>query len=131
MAKKRILIAEDDPGILKMTKFRLEHEGYEVIAVTDGEEALHQAEAQLPIHLFLVDIKMPGLNGYELCRALKRWPATADIPVIVFTGSESQLQRLSNKCIEAGATDWIKKPFLSRDLMEKIHRALGEEEFHG
>jgi len=131
MAKKRILIADDDLSILKMTKFRLEHEGYEVVAVTDGEEALHQAEAQLPIHLFLVDIKMPKLNGYELCLALKQRAATVDIPVIVFTGSESQIQRLSNKCIEAGATDWIKKPFLSRDLMEKIHRALGEEESHG
>lgn len=131
MTKKRILIAEDDPGILKMTKFRLEHEGYEVIATTDGEEALHEAEAQLPIHLFLVDIKMPKLSGYDLCLALKQRTATSNIPILVFTGSESQLQRLANKCIEVGATDWIKKPFLTRDLMEKIHRALKEEEPHG
>lgn len=131
MAKKRILIAEDDPGILKMTKFRLEYEGYEVIATTDGEEALEQVASRLPIHLVLLDIKLPKLNGYDVCRVLKRTSATAAIPIIVFSASESQIQHLANKCIEVGADDWIKKPFLTKDLLAKIHRALEEEGLHG
>jgi CheY-like chemotaxis protein len=125
--RKRILIAEDDPSILKMTKLRLEHEGYDVVAVMDGEEALQQAAAQTPIHVILLDIKLPKLNGYDVCRALKHQPATADIPVIVFSASETHLQRLADRCIEVGATDWIKKPFRTKDLLTKIHRALGEK----
>lgn len=123
---KRILIVEDDASLLKVTKFRLEHEGYDVITAMDGDEALQQAAEALPIHLVLLDIKLPKRNGYEVCWTLKHRAATANIPVIVFSASESELQRLANRCIEVGATDWIKKPFLTKDLLVKIHRAMGE-----
>ncbi len=126
MARCRILIGEDDPSVLKVTKFRLEYEGYDVVAATDGEAVLQQAEGRLPIHLILLDIKMPKLNGYKVCQRLKHQPSTSAIPIIVFSASESQLQHLANRCIEVGATDWIKKPFRTKDLLEKIHRALGE-----
>ena len=128
MAKKRILIVEDEPGVLKVTKVRLEHEGYDVITATDGQEALQQAVSELPIHLVLLDIMLPRLNGYDVCRTLKRQPATADIPVIVFTATEAQQQRLGDRCIEVGAADWIKKPFDTKELLVKIRHALGEEE---
>ncbi len=127
MTPKRILVAEDDPSIMRMTTLRLQHEGYTVVSATDGETALQRAADTLPIHLILLDIKLPKLNGYQVCAHLKRQPATAKIPVIVFTASESQLQYLADRCIEVGATDWIKKPFRAKDLMAKIHRALDEE----
>lgn len=127
MAKKRILLVEDDPSTLNMTMLRLQHEGYEVIQTTDGKAAVEEAERQLPIHLVLLDVKLPQMNGYEVCRALKRQPATAAIPVIVFTASERQLQTLADRCLEIGAADWLKKPFRSDELMAKIHRALKEE----
>ena len=127
MVKKRILLVDDEPSVLKVTKARLEHEGYEVLVAVDGKAALQRAAEELPIHVVLLDIMLPKLKGYEVCRALKRQPATSHIPVIVFTGSESQIQQLGDRCIEVGATDWIKKPFTSAELMAKIHRALGEE----
>ena len=126
--KKRILIAEDDPSILKMTRLRLEHEGYDVLAATNGEAALQQAASELPIHLILLDVKLPKVNGYEVCRTLKRQPDTAEIPVIVFSASESQLEHLADRCIEVGAVDWLRKPFRTKDLLDKVHRALAEEE---
>ena len=125
--KKRILIGEDELNILKVTKVRLEYEGYDVVAATDGEEVLQQAESQLPIHLILLDIKLPKLNGYEVCRQLKRKAGTAAIPVIIFSASESHIQHLADRCIEIGAADWIRKPFRTHDLLEKIHHILGEE----
>ena len=131
MPKKRILIAEDDPSVLKVTKLRLQFEGYEVITARDGQDALEQAVAEAPIHVILLDIMMPKLNGYEVCRTLKRQPATASIPVIIFTASEAQLQRLGDRCIEVGAADWIKKPFNTKELLAKIHHALGEEGANG
>jgi len=126
--KQRILIGEDDPDVMKVTQFRLEHEGYEVVQATDGQEVLEKLAQESPIHLILLDIKMPKRDGYEVCRQLRAQPDTAGIPVIIFTASEAQLKRLAERCIEVGATDWIKKPFQTKDLLHKIHQALGDQQ---
>ena len=131
MEKSRIVIGEDDPSVLKVTTARLEHEGYEVLPASDGEAVLREVETHLPIQLILLDVRMPKLNGYEVCRELKHHVATAQIPVILFTASEAHLIHLTDRCIEMGAADWIKKPFQTKELMSKIHRVLGEEEGHG
>ena len=131
---KRILIAEDDSGIRRMTQLRLEHEGYAVLVACDGEDALRQVEAGPRVHCILVDVKMPKMNGYQVCQELKRRPGTAKIPVIVFTASENQMKLLAERCIEIGAYDWLRKPFRTKDLLEKIERALAaseEEPRHG
>jgi CheY-like chemotaxis protein len=135
-AKRCILVAEDDPSILRMTCLRLRHEGYAVVEAMDGETALQRVETDGPIHLVLLDIKIPKKDGFAVCRELKQDGATAHIPIIVFTASESQLRRLAERCIEVGAQDWIKKPFRTTELLEKIRKALGEsplekEESHG
>lgn len=127
MKKKRILIGEDDLSVLKVTRVRLEYEGYDVIQAVDGAEVLERAHGDLPIHLILLDIRLPKMNGYDVCRSLKHQADTAEIPVIVFTASESEQQWLADRCIEIGATDWMKKPFRTKELLAKIQRALGEE----
>ena len=127
MTKKRILIVEDDPSVLKMTSIRLRHEGYDVLTATDGESALSTIDQDPQIHLILLDVRLPKIDGYEVCRTVKRQPATMHIPVIIFSASESQLGRLADRCIEAGAVDCIRKPFQTRELLGKIHRALEEE----
>jgi two-component system alkaline phosphatase synthesis response regulator PhoP len=126
MAKTRILIGEDEPNVLKVTKTRLEHEGYEVLTAEDGEAVLERALRER-VHLILLDIKMPRLNGLDVCRVLKSRAATAGIPVIVYSGSERQLEQLADRCIEIGAADWLSKPFKTADLLGKIQRALGTE----
>ena len=128
LPKKRILIAEDDPSIRKVVKLRLEHEGFIVAISGDGEEALREAEKDQPIHLILLDIKMPGMDGYEICRKLRTISALAKVPILIMTGTERELAHLADRCIEVGASDWIRKPFQSRDLMNKIHRLLNKEE---
>ena len=127
MDRKRILLGEDNLDVQKVTQRRLEHEGFEVITASDGADVLQQATQGLPIHVILLDIRMPKLDGYTVCRTLKQQPATAAIPVIIFSASEFELQRMADRCIEVGASDWIRKPFRSAELLEKIHRALGEE----
>ena len=124
--KRQILLAEDDRSVLKMTKLRLEHEGFEVIVATNGEEAVQGALAHHAA-LILLDIRMPKLDGYEVCRQLRQEPSTARTPIIVFTGSTAQWQKLTDRCIDLGITDWLKKPFRSKDLLEKVHRALGDD----
>ena len=128
MTKKRILLGDDEPSVLKVTKLRLEHEGYEVIVAADGAQVVERAAQALPIHLILLDVRMPKMDGYQVCRTLKGNTGTAGIPIIIFTASEAQAQVLADRCIEIGAFDWIKKPFRANELLAKIHRALGEEE---
>ena len=118
-----ILVGEDDESVLKVTKARLEHEGYDVIEAVDGEAVLQRA-VDTTVQVILLDVWLPKRNGYEVCRMLKRQPATRHIPVIIFTASESGMQKLADRCIEAGALDWIKKPFRTTELLEKIHHAL-------
>ena len=125
--KPRILLAEDDPSVLKMTKVRLEHEGYAVIAATDGQSAYQQALAS-PVQLILLDIRLPKCDGYEVCRLLRRQQSTARIPIIIFTASETQMEQMAERCIEIGANDWIRKPFRTVELLEKIQRLMNLEE---
>ena len=125
--RSTILLAEDDAAVLKMTKLRLEHEGFEVVTATDGEEALTQIAANGNIDLILLDVKMPRLDGFQVCSRLKERSATAKIPIIVLTASETLWSRLVDRCIELGITDWLKKPFRSQELLEKIHKALGNQ----
>ena len=126
--RRRILLVEDDPSVQMMTRLRLEHEGFDVVTADDGEQALEEAEARLPIHLVLLDVKLPKLNGYDVCRSLKQRVKTAHIPVIVFSASESHMQKMADRCIEVGAVDWIRKPFRTMDLMQKIRHALEPQE---
>lgn len=125
--RQRILLAEDALSIRKLTARRLEHEGFEVVQASDGEEALDRVEQALPIHVVLLDVDMPKLNGYEVCRMLKLRPATAHIPVIIYSATEPRWQELANRCIELGAAAWLKKPFRTQELVEKIRRALEEQ----
>lgn len=133
LMKKRILIAEDDPSLRKMMKLRLQHEGFVVFISGDGEEALREAEKDQPIDLVLLDVKMPRMDGYEVCRRLRAMAAMANVPIIIMTASEGQMMQLLDRCIEAGADDWIRKPFQTGEIMSKIHRLVdkGTEESHG
>ena len=97
MAAMRILIGEDEPMTLKMAKRRLEHEGYEVLTAQDGQRVMQQVREVAPIHLILLDVSMPRANGYDVCRRLKRDPASAHIPVIVMTATESSADALADK----------------------------------
>ena len=124
---KRILLAEDDPAIVKVTRLRLEYAGFEVVTAQNGEEAWRQAVNDPTLDLVLMDIKMPKLNGFEVCQRLKADPRTASIPIIIMTATTIYLQDLANRCIELGASDWVRKPFRSEELLQKIHRVLAEE----
>ena len=122
----RILLAEDDVAVLKMTQLRLAHAGFEVVTAVDGEDALQRVLQDGTIQLVLLDLKMPKLDGFEVCQRLKAEPRTATIPIILFTASSVHWNSITDKCIELGVTDWLKKPFQSTELLEKIRRALGQ-----
>ena len=124
LMKKRILVAEDDPSIRKAMKLRLEYEGFTVLVYQDGEELLREAEKDPSWDLILLDVKMPRMNGYEACQRLRTIGGLAGVPILIMSGTESEVVHLADRCIEAGADDWIRKPFQTWELMSKIHRLM-------
>ena len=117
-----VLVADDDPDILALVRFRLERDGYEVLSAPDGETALDLALARTP-DLAVLDVMMPRLDGYEVTRRLREHGPTTGIPIILLTArvQEPDLER----GFEAGADDYVTKPFSPQALGERIQAALG------
>jgi DNA-binding response OmpR family regulator len=117
-----VLVADDDPDILALVRFRLERDGYEVLSALDGEMALDLALARTP-DLAVLDVMMPRLDGYEVTRRLREHGPTTTIPIILLTArvQEPDLER----GFEAGADDYVTKPFSPQALGERIQAALG------
>jgi DNA-binding response OmpR family regulator len=121
-ARPLVLVADDDPDILALVRFRLERDGYEVLSAPDGETALDLALARTP-DLAVLDVMMPRLDGYEVTRRLREHGPTTTIPIILLTArvQEPDLER----GFEAGADDYVTKPFSPQALGERIQAALG------
>ena len=120
-------MVEDGCSILELVTARLEHEGFEIVGARDGEEGVKCATDDGGIDLVLLDLKLPKLDGYQVCRRLKAQSATAKIPIIIMTGTETYLADLADRCIELGVQGWLKKPLESKELLGTIRRALNEE----
>jgi DNA-binding response OmpR family regulator len=117
-----VLIADDDPDILALVRFRLERDGYEVLSAPDGETALDLALARTP-DLALLDVMMPRLDGYEVTRRLRQHGPTREIPIILLTASVQEPDVALG--IQAGADDYVTKPFSPQALGERVQAALG------
>jgi len=122
MAKK-ILLIEDEPEQRILLEIRLKASGYEFIAEADGEGGLKRVDEERP-DLILVDIAMPKINGYEVCKRLKANQDTRDIPIIVMTASIGR--ELERKYLDLGAEEVIRKPYDSKELVAKINALLKE-----
>lgn len=111
---KKILIADDDPAIVDSIKMMLELEGYEVKTTTNGE-TVYKMEKEYP-DLLLLDIWMSGQDGREICKFLKKEPHTKRIPIIMVSASRD----VKEVAKEAGADDFLEKPFEREELLKKI-----------
>jgi DNA-binding response OmpR family regulator len=117
-----VLVADDDPDILSLVTLRLELDGYEVIGAPDGERAVEEALERTP-DLALIDVTMPKLDGYEVAERLRQHEPTSAIPIILLTArvQDSDVAR----GIEAGADDYVKKPFSPQELKARVQAVLG------
>ncbi|MBU1109569.1 MAG: response regulator [Candidatus Riflebacteria bacterium] len=121
MTEKKILVADDEPHILRIVKDKLSNAGFSVIAVTNGEEAFTAAKSEAP-DLILLDVMMPKMNGFEVCKKLRQDALFKSTPIILLTarGQESDMKT----GFDAGATDYITKPFSPRQLLETVKAKL-------
>ena len=121
MTKKKILIVEDEPSILKLSSILLALKGYEVKGVGDGQAALDSVSTMKP-DLVLLDIMIPKIDGLEVCRQIKANEATSHIAVVMLTAKKSNEDLVKGK--QAGADGYITKPFKSAMVIETIQRFL-------
>ncbi len=119
--KKRILFIEDEPDQIMMVSLRLRKNGFEVISARTGEEGIAKAVKEKP-DLILLDVIMPGMDGFEVCRRLRHHQVTKKIPVIATTAAG--VDDLEHECVAAGADDCLRKPYDSADLLQKVRRFL-------
>lgn len=124
---KRILIIDDLPENVFVLQDRLEHEGYEVITAYDGKAGIAKAVSDMP-DLILLDVMMPEMTGIEVCKILKQNTITSDIPIIMVTAKSNAED--AKEGLEAGAFDYIKKPFEKIELIARINSALKLAEAH-
>jgi two-component system phosphate regulon response regulator PhoB len=121
VAVKQILVIEDDPDIVEVLVYNLTREGYEVVAAESGEDGLSLARAHTP-DLVLLDLMLPGMEGLQVCRALKNDPATRGVPVIMLTAKTEDADIVTG--LEMGADDYITKPFSPRVLTARVRAVL-------
>jgi DNA-binding response OmpR family regulator len=119
--KKKILIVDDESDYVEMLKMRLEAGGFDVVTASNGAEGLKTAAAEKP-HVILLDIMMPGMDGRETLRALKRARETAGLPVVMLTAKGESRSIMDAQ--DLGAVDYLIKPCEASELLDTINRAM-------
>ena len=119
--KKKILVVDDEPNIVKLVSFILSTNGYEVIEASLGAEGIKKAKAEKP-DLIILDVMMPKMDGFEAAKKLRADKATSGIPILMLS-SKAQFED-KMKGIDSGAMDYVTKPFDKHELLEKVQECL-------
>jgi DNA-binding response OmpR family regulator len=126
-APAKVLVVDDTPKNVKFLEYLLTGKGYAVVTAASGPEALAQVEAERP-DLVLLDVVMPGMGGYEVCRKIRENPATGLLPVVMVTSLDPGEERI--KGLEAGADDFLTKPINQPELLARVRSLLRIKELH-
>jgi two-component system alkaline phosphatase synthesis response regulator PhoP len=121
MAKKKILVVDDEEDILELVRYNLSREGYKVLCASSGEEGLKIARAEKP-DLIVLDLMLPGFDGLDVTRRLKGDDDTRKIPIVMLTAKEEESDIVTG--LELGAEDYITKPFSPRVLVARVRAVL-------
>ena len=117
--KLKILVVDDEPDAVELVEFNLKAAGYDVVTAVDGEEALKKARSVLP-HLIVLDLMLPGMEGTEVLRRIRTKNST--VPVLILTAKDAVADKINN--FEAGADDYLTKPFAFAELLVRIKALL-------
>jgi two-component system alkaline phosphatase synthesis response regulator PhoP len=119
--KEKILVVEDEKDIVKMLDYNLKKEGFRTVSVRDGEDALDIVSKEHP-DLVILDLMLPGMDGLEVCKTLKKNTKTTSIPIIMLTAKSQESDKIVG--LELGADDYVTKPFSPRELIARIKAVL-------
>jgi two-component system alkaline phosphatase synthesis response regulator PhoP len=121
----KILIVDDEKDIVDLVAYNLEKEGYETLKALDGEKALQLVRTKTP-DLVVLDLMLPGIQGLEVCKRIRKDPETASIPIIMLTAKGAEIDKIVG--LEVGADDYITKPFSVKELLARIKAVLRRSE---
>ena len=113
----KILVIEDDPGSLRFTRYTLEKEGYQVVTAPNGLEGLRKAQKEKP-DLVILDVMLPGIDGFEVCHRLRAEPQTAQLPILMLSGKAQEVDKATG--LKVGADDYLTKPWQRFELLTKV-----------
>jgi len=119
--REKILVVDDEPEAVELVEFNLKQAGFTVVSAGDGVEALKKARTLLP-SLIVLDLMLPEVDGLEVCKMLRRDPATAAIPIVMLTAKAAEIDRVLG--LELGADDYLTKPFSPRELILRVKNIL-------
>lgn len=119
--KSKILVVDDEPDAVELVAFNLRNAGFDVVTAEDGAAALKKARSTTP-DLMVLDVMLPEIDGFEVCKLLRRDPATAAMPIIMLTAKAAEIDRVLG--LEFGADDYLTKPFSPRELILRIKKLI-------
>ena len=118
---EKILIVEDDPSVLRATSYILEKEGYEVLTAQNGLEGLRKAKQDNP-DLLILDVMLPGIDGFEICHSLRAESQTAQLPILMFSAKGQEADKATG--LKVGADEYLTKPVDRSVLISKVEALL-------
>jgi len=121
---KKILVIEDDPGSLRLTQYTLEHKGYEVLTASNGLEGLKKAQNEGP-DLIILDVMLPGIDGFEICHHLRAEPQTAKLPILMLSAKAREVDKDTGH--KVGADDYLTKPASPSEIIDKVESLLAQK----
>ncbi|OPJ59098.1 response regulator transcription factor [Clostridium oryzae] len=121
MAEEKILVVDDEEHIVELIKFNLQNNGYNVLTASNGIDALKIAKSQVP-QLVLLDLMLPGMDGYDVCKEIRKDMNISNTPIIMITARSEELDKILG--LELGADDYVTKPFSVRELVARVKAVL-------
>jgi DNA-binding response OmpR family regulator len=119
------LIIEDDPAISRLVDYTLRHEGYEIITASNGLEGINKAHKEVP-DLVILDVMLPGMDGYEVCHRLKSEPDTASLLILMFSAKAQEIDK--NTGLKVGADDYLPKPATPAEIVRRVTILLAKKD---
>ena len=123
LMNSKILVVEDDPGALRLISYTLQAEGYEVITATNGLQGLRKAQNDKP-DLVVLDVMLPGIDGFEICHRLRADPGTARLPIMMLSAKARETDKATG--LNVGADDYLTKPADPSDIVSHIKALLAK-----
>ncbi len=118
---EKILVVEDDPSTLRFLQYTLEVDGYQVLMASNGLQGLRKARTEVP-DLVILDVMLPGMDGFDICHRLRGQPETAHLPILMFSAKAQEIDRDTG--LNLGANDYIIKPADSSKILRQVRRLL-------
>jgi DNA-binding response OmpR family regulator len=122
--EKKILVIEDDPATSRLVDYTLRHEGFEVIKAYNGLEGIRKATNEAP-DLVILDVMLPGMDGFEICHRLREQPSTANLLILMFSAKAQDIDK--NTGLKVGADDYLSKPAAPAEIVNRVNKLLAHK----